>query len=175
MASQRIILRRWQADDAPDLLSMASDQELCSTVGWNPHSSIQDSLDAINGILSRPGVRAIVSRSIGRPIGFIELDRCPMILRKGPKDAEVGFWIGREHWNQGYATEALNEVLEEAFDTGVSKVWGRCLEDNLPSIRVMEKCGMRYHHKGISESSVLGVVPTVFYVISKKDWKQGRR
>jgi RimJ/RimL family protein N-acetyltransferase len=53
---------------------------------------------------------------------------------------EVTYWIGREHWGQGIATEALSRFLAE-FPT--RPIYGRAAGDNLASIRVMEKCGFR--------------------------------
>jgi RimJ/RimL family protein N-acetyltransferase len=42
----------------------------------------------------------------------------------------VGYWIGREFWGRGLATQALAELL----DAYVAK-------SNVASIRVLEKCG----------------------------------
>ena len=163
----RLLLRRWTEDDADDLFDIASDPSVGETAGWRPHSSIQDSRDAISDWGSRPGVYAIVSRSYGRPVGCIEIDTDPKILRKGPKDAEVGFWIGRRYWGQGFATEALSELLDAAFGCGVSKVWCQCLEDNVASVRVLEKCGMVFHHRSVSANEFTGEVVTRFYAGKK--------
>ncbi len=53
---------------------------------------------------------------------------------------EVGYWIGREYWGKGVATQALSvflshvEELRRPLHAGVAK-------HNIASIRVLEKCG----------------------------------
>jgi RimJ/RimL family protein N-acetyltransferase len=52
----------------------------------------------------------------------------------------VGYWIGREHWGKGIATRALLEFLTHETTRPVH-AW--VAEDNVASIRVLEKCGFR--------------------------------
>ncbi|MGH2682237.1 MAG: GNAT family N-acetyltransferase [Actinomycetota bacterium] len=51
---------------------------------------------------------------------------------------EVGYWIGREYWGKGIATQALSMFLDlvtaRPLYAGVAK-------HNVASIRVLEKCG----------------------------------
>ena len=51
---------------------------------------------------------------------------------------EVCYWIGREYWGQGMATAALSRFLTEIEDR---PLYAGVAEDNLGSIRVLEKCG----------------------------------
>jgi len=51
---------------------------------------------------------------------------------------EVTYWLGREYWGRGIATEALRAFLLEVSERPVR---GRCAADNLGSLRVLEKCG----------------------------------
>lgn len=56
---------------------------------------------------------------------------------------EIGYWIGKPYWNQGYCTEAAQAMLNYGFQTlGFSRVVSRCLKRNPASARVMEKIGM---------------------------------
>jgi RimJ/RimL family protein N-acetyltransferase len=50
----------------------------------------------------------------------------------------VGFWIGRDHWGQGVATQALSRFLD---DVPTRPLHARVAKSNLGSIRVLEKCG----------------------------------
>ena len=118
--------------------------------------------------MDRGDLYGLFSRTTGGMIGCIELFRDPEILRKGPKDAEVGYWIGTRYWNQGYATEALNCMLEYAASSGIPKVWGQTLTDNPASARVLIKCGFKLDHRSLSENPTLGEVIVDFYSISLK-------
>jgi RimJ/RimL family protein N-acetyltransferase len=50
----------------------------------------------------------------------------------------VGYWIGREFWGKGIATEALAELTEELK---VRPLHAWVATTNVGSIRVLEKCG----------------------------------
>ena len=52
----------------------------------------------------------------------------------------VAYWIGREHWGKGFATQALSEFLE-IEPTRPLHAW--VAVHNVGSIRVLEKCGFR--------------------------------
>src|SRR4030095_3069017 len=48
-------------------------------------------------------------------------------------------------WGKGFATEAAFACLQYGFNRlGFQKIVGRALPENLASIRVLEKCGLRY-------------------------------
>ncbi|MBO4925138.1 MAG: GNAT family N-acetyltransferase [Clostridia bacterium] len=56
---------------------------------------------------------------------------------------ELGYFIAPEHWNRGYATEALGAAIRELFRMGYGCVTAGYFAENAASRRVMEKCGMR--------------------------------
>ena len=53
---------------------------------------------------------------------------------------EVTYWLGREFWGRGLATQALKSMLRLAVDR---PIFGRAAADNLGSIRVLQKCGFK--------------------------------
>lgn len=53
-------------------------------------------------------------------------------------EREVGYWIGREYWGKGIATETLSEFLRQVKER---PLYARAAKDNAASIRVLEKCG----------------------------------
>jgi RimJ/RimL family protein N-acetyltransferase len=55
-------------------------------------------------------------------------------------EPEVCYWIGREHWNKGVATNALRQFLREIE---VRPLYARAAADNAASLRVLEKCGFQ--------------------------------
>ena len=57
---------------------------------------------------------------------------------------ETGYWIGEPYWGKGFATEALNKVLDFAFDElQIVRVQAFVFEGNTASERVLEKCGFK--------------------------------
>ena len=61
--------------------------------------------------------------------------------------SEVGFAIGKKHWNKGYTTEAMQAMIDFLFKSGVHKVVASHIVENVASKRVMEKCHMLYEGK----------------------------
>ncbi len=57
---------------------------------------------------------------------------------------EIGYSIIPDYRNQGYATEMAKCLINWAFQTqGINVVIAHCLKDNVGSIKVLEKVGMR--------------------------------
>jgi RimJ/RimL family protein N-acetyltransferase len=50
----------------------------------------------------------------------------------------VGYWIGREFWARGLATQALAELVRIV---GARPLRAHVVRSNVASIRVLEKCG----------------------------------
>lgn len=55
-------------------------------------------------------------------------------------DLEVTYWIGKEYWGRGIATVALKQFLAEQKQRPIV---ARAAQDNIGSIRVLEKCGFK--------------------------------
>ena len=80
---------------------------------------------------------------------------------------EIGYAIHPDYHNQGYATEAFSALISHLFDIGFKSVIAGAFDDNIASIRVMEKCGLKrisrtetVEYRGKSNNCV-------FYEISK--------
>ena len=55
---------------------------------------------------------------------------------------ELGYVIAPAFHRQGFATEALGACIAELFRMGFLHVKAGFFEENIPSCRVMQKCGM---------------------------------
>lgn len=58
-------------------------------------------------------------------------------------DIEMGYWISRKHWRQGFATEAGRAVIEIARMMGCKRIVASHYIDNPASGRVLRKLGFR--------------------------------
>jgi ribosomal-protein-alanine N-acetyltransferase len=57
---------------------------------------------------------------------------------------KIGYSVTPAYRNQGYASEAAQALINWAFaQQGVKKIIAECSRDNAPSIRVLEKLGMK--------------------------------
>ena len=154
IASNRLLLRPWQDDDAPLLYRYASDPDVGPRAGWAPHQSVAESLHIIQTVFRNPTTWAIIRKEddlLVGAIGYGPSCDCHLPAREG--EPTVGYWIAKPFWNQGLCTEALqlliahlrqqnesNENNEVSAPTIPSLISGHFI-DNPASGRVMEKCG----------------------------------
>ncbi len=62
-----------------------------------------------------------------------------------PTSAEFGIALLPAFCKNGYGTEILESFLAFGFTTlGMHRVFGKCDEQNIPSARMMERCGLVY-------------------------------
>ena len=69
-------------------------------------------------------------------IGFV--NDCEMT----DSSVEIGYVIAPAYQGNGFATEAVGVCIEELFRMGFTQVKAGFFEGNIPSCRVMQKCGM---------------------------------
>jgi ribosomal-protein-alanine N-acetyltransferase len=82
----------------------------------------------------------VICRNIdGRIAGAINLTQ---IFRKSFQNAYLGYSLGVDFTGRGYMTEAVNLILLHAFENlNLHRVEANVQPHNLPSIRVLERCG----------------------------------
>ena len=146
--TERLILRPWLESDAEALYRYARDPQVGPIAGWPPHTSVENSLDIIRTVLSKPETYAIVLKTSNEPIGSIGLMRNgDGIAPIGESEMELGFWIGVPYWGHGYAPEASHRLIQYAFEQlNVTCIWCGYYDGNLKSKRAQEKIGFIYHH-----------------------------
>lgn len=81
-----------------------------------------------------------------RPIGYIQAEVNPVAHQEWC--VEVGYWLGRAFWGQGFATEALRELLRYLNQPGLWPVFADVDLRNTRSIRVLENCGFQFREEG---------------------------
>ena len=114
--------------------------------GWPPHQSVEESLDVIKNVLNGKEAYAICLKEDGKAIGAIELKlNGHTDMTERDDECELGYWLGKLFWGQGFMTEAARETLRHAFeDICMSKVWWGYYEGNAKSKHVQEKVGFKY-------------------------------
>ena len=73
LETERIVLRPWQEFDAEDLYKYASHPDVGPIAGWPVHTSVENSREIIEGVLSAPETYAVVLKETGQPVGSIGL------------------------------------------------------------------------------------------------------
>lgn len=146
ITTERLMLRPFQAFDGPEVRRLAGEREIASTTLHIPHPYPEGAAEdwiATHQELFDQGkavVFAIMLQSEARLIGAIGLTVHPE-----HDNAELGYWIGKPYWNQGYATEAGAAVVRYGFEVlGLARIYAHHFARNPASGRVMQKLGMKH-------------------------------
>lgn len=146
LETERLILRPWGEEDAEDLYTYASDPDIGPPAGWAPHKSVENSLEIIKNILSKPETYAVCLKENNKPIGSIGFHRND--LAQNDDEYELGYWIGKPYWGRGLIPEAARAMLKYAFETlNMNKIWCGYYDGNEKSRKVQEKLGFIYQNR----------------------------
>lgn len=143
IVTERLLLRRWKPSDAEALYKYACDPEVGPHAGWPPHKNVEESKMIIRELFTNDYTWAVILKETNEPIGcmgYYPFGKSNIEI--GENDAEVGYWIGKPHWNNGYCTEALQAMIHYCYEKkNFQTIWADFFIDNPASGRVMEKCG----------------------------------
>jgi RimJ/RimL family protein N-acetyltransferase len=144
LRTERLRLRRSQPEDAEAISAYRSDPEVRAHQGWRDTSP-----DYI-----RTEIEEMLGRTPGEPGGWIQFtvetsDSRELVGDVGmrvddePGVVLVGYTISPTYQGHGYATEAVQALVDYAFDTlGADLVRAYAEASNIASIRVAEKVGL---------------------------------
>lgn len=146
LKTERLILRPWLESDSESLYEYAKDPEVGPIAGWPVHTSVENSLEIIRNVLAVPETYAICLKEDIKAIGSISLKlNGSTDMTDKDDECELGYWIGKPFWGNGYVPEAASELIRHGFiDLGMTKIWCGYYEGNTKSKRVQEKCGFIY-------------------------------
>ncbi len=143
--TERLLLRWFEPGDAMDVRRLAGDRAIAANTTHIPHPYEAGMAEEWIGSHAARRARgdavvfAIELVEGGELIGAIGLE-----LALSHRRAEIGYWIGRPFWGQGYATEAASAVTRYAFEElDLNRIHAGHFPRNPASGRVLEKIGMR--------------------------------
>jgi len=148
LETERLLIRPWQPADRPAFTSFTEDPEVMRYV----HGGLPYSESEIDEFLARQSrqlaehdvcMGALVEKSTDRPVGV-----CGIQPLGTTGDLEIGWWLARDVWGRGYATEggaaAMRHVLETLARPRVVAIID---PGNDPSVRVVKRLGMQYERR----------------------------
>jgi len=145
LTTSRLVLRPIQMADASEIQRLAGDRDIAATTWRIPHPYLDGMAEEwIRGLEARyekgATAFAITRSEDGVLLGAIGLDIC-----REHERAELGYWIGKPYWGNGYCTEAARAIVEYGFETlKLNRIEAHYLAHNAASGRVMRKVGMQY-------------------------------
>ena len=167
LETPRLQLREFAETDAEILFELNSDPKVLRYTGDEPFATKEA---ALKFILEYDQYRkfgygrwAVEIKGSHEMIGWCGLKR------QEDGETNLGFRLFKKHWGKGFATEAARACLDYGFyHLGLSCIIGRVLKENLASVRVLEKAGMKN-----PVEVILHGAPALIYSLGSNEWKNG--
>ena len=167
LETERLTLRRPTLADVRAIAHLANDRRIAENTRRLPHPSQQDhAVEFVRATATADGEIVFLIEQNYSPIGMVGIDR-------STHDApELGYWLGVEHWGQGFGTEAARAVIDfffEEFDAehliSASRV------ANPASRNILEKCGFQWSGVELHRFEALGCsTPVDRFRLSRGVW-----
>jgi [ribosomal protein S5]-alanine N-acetyltransferase len=143
LETDRLVLSTWQTSDWLALRPIATDVEvmryITGGVPW-AEERIQLFVNRQVELFSERGFCRwkLLTKPAREMIGF-----CGVGFWGDGLEPEIGWWLAREYWGRGLATEAARAALQDAFErAGLTRVISVARPANTASTRIMEKLGL---------------------------------
>ena len=137
--TERLLLRPGWAEDAPELARAIADEQVVRNLATAPWPYALADAEAFLAAPRDPAmpIFLITERTDGAPriVGACGLGRRPSGA------VEMGYWIARQHWGKGFATEASRALIDIAKALKLPRLEASHFVDNPASGRVLEKLG----------------------------------
>jgi RimJ/RimL family protein N-acetyltransferase len=146
LETERLSLRRLRFEDAPYLVDLLNQPSFLANIGDRGVRNVDDAHRYL-----REGPMAMYGRygfglwRASRRSDDAFIGMCGLLKRDILPDVDIGYAFLPPYWGQGYAFEAANATIElGARRFGLKRIIGVVSEHNTPSIRVLEKAGLRF-------------------------------
>ena len=97
---------------------------------------------------------AVFAKDDGRYVGNASLRPRP----ERQQDWEIGYYLKPVEWGKGFATEIATRIVRHGFEVaGLDEIYATVDTDNLASIHVLEKCGLKMFRKEFDDQGVFYV------------------
>lgn len=142
-----VTLREIEERDIPLIHDYASDPEVTRYMTWGPNASLDQTAAFARGQMAaarvepRDQFELVVARaSDDELVGRVRLT----IESRTHRRADIGYVFRRSCWGTGYGTEAARMIVDFGFRRlSLHRIEATCAPENVGSVRVLEKIGMR--------------------------------
>ena len=141
LETERLLLRPVCAGDLPRVAALMADYDVAKNLSTAPHPYTLKDAEVFYGWHCEASARgdahvfAVLRKSEGALIGKNGLHAKDGVV-------EMGYWLGKPYWGQGFATEAARRVLAFGFeDLCLEQIVAGWFGDNAASGHVLSKLG----------------------------------
>jgi RimJ/RimL family protein N-acetyltransferase len=167
LETERLMLRRPTLADVSAIARLANDRRIAENTRRLPHPYSQDhAIEFVRGTAedNRGAVFLIENNFV--PIGVVGVNW------HAPDAPELGYWLGVEHWGQGFGTEAARAVIDFTFEEfDIEQLMSGARVTNPSSRNILEKCGFQWSSVELHRFEALGSsTPVDRFRLSRSVW-----
>ena len=165
--TERLMLRRPTLADVKAIARLANDRRIAENTRRLPHPYFEDhAVEFVRGTASETRGTVFLIESNYTPIGIVGVDW----RQQGAP--ELGYWLGVEHWGQGFGTEAARAAIDFTFEEfDVEQLVSGARVTNPSSRNILEKCGFQWSGVELHRFEALGSsTPVDCFRLSRSVW-----
>ena len=167
LETERLMLRRPTLADVKAIARLANDRRIAENTRRLPYPYSQDhAIDFVRATARENRGTVFLIESNFAPIGVVGIDW------RAPDAPELGYWLGVEHWGQGFGTEAARAVIDFTFEEfDVEQLMSGARVTNPSSRNILEKCGFQWSGVELHRFEALGSsTPVDCFRLSRSVW-----
>ena len=161
MESERLIFRIMYDEDKDDFYEIFSSEKVGAFIKPMTRQQVENYFEKRKSKPVNPYSFAVVLKETGKMIGTIGLKE------KEPKIGTLSYVFNDKFWNNGYCSESIKFILENAKKWGFKEILADCEETNIKSQHLLEKFNFKFTKT--NEEEILNYKtgkPTTFYYYS---------
>ncbi len=167
LETERLSLRRPTLADVKAIARLANDRRVVEHTRRLPYPYLQDhAIEFIRYTAAEPREIAFLIEHNFAAVGVVGLNMLE------PEAPEIGYWLGVEHWGQGFGTEAARAIIDyffEEFDR--DQLFAGARVANPASRNILEKCGFQWSGVELHRFESLGCSsPVDRFRLSRSVW-----
>jgi RimJ/RimL family protein N-acetyltransferase len=152
LETERLTLRSPTLADVKAIARLANDRRIAENIRRLPHPYLQE--HAVEFVRT-------TAESRNELVFLIEKNFVPVgmtgISWSEPESPELGYWLGFEHWGQGFGTEAARAVIDHFFEDFSHEIlFAGARVANPMSRNILEKCGFQWSGVELHRFEALG-------------------
>jgi len=167
LETERLQLRKPTLADVKAIARLASDRRVAENTRRLPHPYHDDhAIEFVRGTAGDyRGTVFLIERDFA-PIGVVGVDWAQA------ETPELGYWLGVEHWGQGFGTEAARAAIDFTFEEFATEhLLAGARVTNPSSRNVLEKCGFQWSGVELHRFEALGSsAPVDRFRLSRSVW-----
>jgi RimJ/RimL family protein N-acetyltransferase len=152
LETERLRLRKPTLADVRAIARLANDRRIAENTRRLPHPYSQDHAVAfVRATAHDSADSAFLIEHNFSPIGMVGINFSEREL------PELGYWLGLEHWGQGFGTEAARAVIDYFFEEfRHEQLFAGARVTNPMSRNILEKCGFQWTGVELHRFTALG-------------------